>query len=123
MRATHGPPRVEIEQRYSDAPPARLRTLTSAGFAAAKLTVWIDRGAPRDLYDLWALSERGLIDAEAQRTFDRYGPFSGPPSAWVFDRAPDEAVRRRALSHQTVLRVNATEALDAVREASRRAGL
>jgi hypothetical protein len=28
----------EIEQRYVDAPPARLRTLTAAGFAAAKLT-------------------------------------------------------------------------------------
>lgn len=112
---------VEIEQRYSDAGPARLRTLTSAGFAAAKLAVWIDRGASRDLYDLWALNERGLIDAEAQRVFDRHGSFRGPLSAWVFDRAPDEDVWRRALSHQTVLRVTATEALDAVREAWRRA--
>ena len=52
---------VEIEQRYSDAPPARLRVLTADAFAAAKLGAWIDRGAPRDLYDLWAMSERGLI--------------------------------------------------------------
>ena len=27
---------VEIEQRYSDAPPARLRVLTADAFAAAK---------------------------------------------------------------------------------------
>ena len=31
----------DIEQRYSDAPPARLRTLTAAGFAAAKLSAWM----------------------------------------------------------------------------------
>ena len=47
----------DIEQRYADAPPARLRTLTAAGFAAAKLGTWIERRAPRDLYDLWALAE------------------------------------------------------------------
>jgi len=49
----------DIDQRYSDAPPARLRTLTAAGFAAAKLSAWMDRHAPRDLYDLWALAEQG----------------------------------------------------------------
>ncbi|TQL01096.1 nucleotidyl transferase AbiEii/AbiGii toxin family protein [Cellulomonas sp. SLBN-39] len=112
----------EIEQRYSDAPPARLRTLTGAGFAAAKLGTWIDRHAPRDLYDLWALAERGLIDADAVEVFVRRGPFGRPPQAWVFDSAPAERAWRYALGHQTRLRVTAEHALVVVRAASQRAG-
>jgi len=77
---------VEIEQRYSDAPPARLRVLTADAFAAAKLGAWIDRRVPRDLYDLWAMSERGLIGPSALRVFVAHGPFGKPPAAWVFDR-------------------------------------
>jgi Nucleotidyl transferase AbiEii toxin, Type IV TA system len=38
---------VDLHQRYSDAPPARMRTLTAPAFAASKLSAWIDRGAPR----------------------------------------------------------------------------
>ena len=109
----------DIEQRYSDAPPAQLRTLTAAGFAVAKLSAWMDRHAPRDLYDLWALAERGLIGAQALEVFTRCGPQSGPPARWVFETAPDEPMWHRALGHQTRLRVTATEALDAVREAWR----
>ncbi|WP_432457964.1 nucleotidyl transferase AbiEii/AbiGii toxin family protein [Cellulomonas iranensis] len=75
----------DIDQRYSDAPPARLRTLTAAGFAAAKLSAWMDRHAPRDLYDLWALAERRLIDAEALDVFTRCGPQGRPPASWVFE--------------------------------------
>lgn len=107
----------EIEQRYSDAPPARLRTLTAAGFAAAKLATWMERKAPRDLYDLWALGARGLINADALDVFVTKGPIGKPPRAWVFDVTPDEAAWRRALSHQTRLRVTAAEALATVREA------
>lgn len=112
---------VEIEQRYSDAPPARLRTLTAAGFGAAKLATWIERHAPRDLYDLWALGERGLIDAEALEVFVRKGPTGRPPATWVFERAPEEAAWRNALSSQTRLRVTAAEALIAARDAWSRA--
>src|SRR5699024_4055109 len=36
---------MTIAQRYSDAPPTRLRVPTAAVFAAAKLTAWLDRGA------------------------------------------------------------------------------
>lgn len=108
-----------IEQRYSDAPPSRLRTLTAAGFAAAKLSAWIERHAPRDLYDLWAMSERGLIDADALGVFTRCGPQGRQPAGWVFKDAPDETAWRRALGHQTRLRVSAAEALDSVREAWR----
>lgn len=109
----------DIEQRFSDAPPARLRTLTATGFAAAKLSAWMDRHAPRDLYDLWAMSERGLIDAGALEVFVRCGPHARPPASWVFETAPDEAVWRRALGHQTRLRVTGAEALDSAREAWR----
>lgn len=111
----------DIDQRYSDAPPARLRTLTAAGFAAAKLSAWMDRHAPRDLYDLWALAERELIDADAHDVFTRCGPHGRPPAGWVFKDVPDETVWRRALGHQTRLRVSATEALAFVREAWRAA--
>ncbi|MGP6206191.1 nucleotidyl transferase AbiEii/AbiGii toxin family protein [Microbacterium sp. F2] len=80
---------VDIEQRYSDAPPARLRVLTPAAFVASKLSSWSDREAPRDLYDLWALAEAGYIDATASEVFGRWGPytsasqvsFAHPPSA------------------------------------------
>ncbi|WP_066582551.1 nucleotidyl transferase AbiEii/AbiGii toxin family protein [Cellulomonas timonensis] len=107
----------EIEQRYSDAPPARLRTLTAAGFAAAKLAAWMERRASRDLYDLWALGERGLIDGEALDVFIKFGPSGRPPGEWVFTTAVDEAVWQFALRHQTVLRVSAADALVAVRDA------
>jgi predicted nucleotidyltransferase component of viral defense system len=107
----------DIEQRYADAPPARLRTLTAAGFAAAKLTAWMERQAARDLYDLWALAERGLIDADAVDVFVSTGPFGAPPPPWAFDAAPDEETWRRSLAHQTKLRVSAGDALRAVRAA------
>ncbi len=108
---------VEIEQRYSDAPPARLRVLTADAFAAAKLSAWIDRGSPRDLYDLWAMSERHLIGPSALLAFTAHGPFGTPPAAWVFERPLDEGEWRRALGHQTKLRVTARQAIDAVGQA------
>lgn len=67
---------VNVEQRYSDAPPARLRVPTPAAFVASKLSLWNDRGAPRDLSDLWALAEAGFVDAEASEVFGRWGPYT-----------------------------------------------
>lgn len=107
----------DVEQRYSDAPPARLRTLTASAFAAAKLAAWMDRRAPRDLYDQWALSERGLVDDAALDVFVRHGPTGKPPARWAFATGPDEQAWRRALGHQTRLTVTAADALAAVREA------
>lgn len=37
---------VDLEQRYADAPPARMRSLTPAAFVASKLTAWADRVRP-----------------------------------------------------------------------------
>lgn len=73
MVIRRGPEVTDIEQRYSDAPPARMRVLTPAAFVAAKLAAWIDRHASRDLYDLWALAKAGRIDVEAARLYSRYG--------------------------------------------------
>lgn len=54
-------------------------------------------------YDEWAaVAERFGVDMEQ-----------------VFKDAPDETAWRRALGHQTRLRVSAAEALDSVREAWR----
>jgi len=77
----------------------------------------MERHAPRDLHGLWALAERGHIDAEAVEVFVRSGPTGRPPAAWVFDAAPDEDAWRRALGHQTRLRVTAEAALGATRDA------
>jgi predicted nucleotidyltransferase component of viral defense system len=44
--------RVDLAQRYSDAPAAALTVPTAAGFVAAKTAAWHDRAAARDLWDL-----------------------------------------------------------------------
>lgn len=52
--------------RYSDLPEsAELTVPTASGFAAMKLLAWLDRAAPRDIYDLAALAEADMIDREA----------------------------------------------------------
>ncbi|MEZ3161691.1 nucleotidyl transferase AbiEii/AbiGii toxin family protein [Microbacterium sp. BWT-B31] len=106
----------DLEQRYADAPPARMRVLTAPAFAAAKLAAWHDRAAPRDLYDLWALAEQGIIDAEAAALFGRFGPLTDAARV-TFSRRPSDAEWVAALSHQGVLRVGPVEAADVVRRA------
>jgi hypothetical protein len=108
-----------IEQRYSDAPPARLRTLTAAGFAAAKLATWMERHAPRDLYDLWALGERGLVDAEAVDVFvrlvapDPRGPRPPHPRTTPISKPPPPPqVRRAALPVSTIHGLHALNIAD-----------
>ena len=85
---------VDIEQRYSDAPPARLRVPTADAFAAAKAGAWTDRGTPRDLYDLWAMSDRDLIGPSALQVFIAHGPFGKPLAAEVFSQAWTKACAR-----------------------------
>lgn len=112
---------VSIEQRYGDAPPARMQVLTADSFAASKLAAWMDRAASRDLYDMWAMGQRGLITASALRLFMRFGPLTKPPGAWIFDNVPTEDEWARSLAHQTVLRVQAADAAESVRLAWERA--
>jgi hypothetical protein len=106
---------VDLVQRYSDAPPARLTTPTPAAFAAWKTAAWFDRAAARDLYDLWALATIGQITAEAARLFVRYGPTNRPPDNGLFGKAPDEDRWRRDLGGQLRLEITAAEALEVVR--------
>lgn len=104
-------------QRYSDVPTAELTMFTRPAFAAAKTAAWHDRGAARDLYDLWGLAGIGALDAEAADLFVRLGPTGRPPASWMFDRPPSPADWRAQLGGQTRIAVSAGEALDVVREA------
>lgn len=106
----------DIDQRYSDAPPARLRVLTQPAFAAAKLSAWNDRRAPRDLYDMWAMATLGMIDHEAARLFSRFGSHTDP-SLVSFSAIPSSYEWKSALSHQGARDVSVAEAAEVVREA------
>lgn len=111
----------DIEQRYGDAPPARLRTFTAPAFAAAKLSAWVDRALSRDLWDQAHLADRGLVDPEAARLFLRHGQFAHRPDAWVFTTPPSEEQWHDSLAHQTRLGESAAESLVRVRDAWMRA--
>ncbi|HEV7419753.1 MAG TPA: nucleotidyl transferase AbiEii/AbiGii toxin family protein [Mycobacterium sp.] len=82
---------------------------------------WADRLAPRDLWDLWALSELGAIGADAAALYRRYGPTRKAPGLYLFNRAPSDAEWQTQLAGQTRLSVSATEALNKVRQAWRHA--
>ena len=105
----------EIQQRYRDAPPAILRVPTLLSFAGWKTAAWVDRGAARDLYDLWALNKVGALNPESAALFARHGSSSCPPRSWMFKRAPSAAEWQAQLAGQTRLKVTAAEALEAVR--------
>lgn len=102
-------------QRYSDAPEARLETLTAPAFVANKTAAWVDRKAPRDLYDLWALAQLGAINAEARALFERHGPTGSRPQPWMFDEAPSQTAWQDSLDYQGQTRVSADQALRQVR--------
>jgi hypothetical protein len=78
---------------------------------------WADRSAPRDLWDLWALSEIGAIDETALHLFQKFGPTNRPPSGRIFVNPPSDAAWRTQLAGQTRLTVTAADALRIVREA------
>lgn len=107
---------ADLVQRYSDAPPARMRVLAPPAFVAAKLAAWTDRHAPRDLYDLWALAEAGRIDHEAARLYGRYGQYTSAAQV-SFAEVPPDAAWRDALSHQGIIAVGPDRAARVVRDA------
>jgi hypothetical protein len=109
--------RRPLEQRYRDAPAAQLDVPTLPAFAASKTTTWADRHAPRDLWDIWALSRIGAIDAVALKLYRRFGPTNHPPGHYVFETPPSEAEWQSQLAGQTRLTVDAADALAVVREA------
>lgn len=107
----------DVEQRYGDAPPAKLMVPTIESFAGWKTAAWHDRGAARDLYDLWALADRALITRGAADLFAKYGPTGTRPREFMFANPPSEMEWKASLSGQTRLEVTAAEALEAVRSA------
>jgi predicted nucleotidyltransferase component of viral defense system len=114
--------RRPLEQRYRDAPPAELTVPTLPAFAASKTATWVDRRAPRDLWDLWALNGIGAIDTVALELYRRFGPTNQPPGDYVFETPPSDAEWRSQLAGQTRLTVDAAGALAVVREAWARIG-
>jgi predicted nucleotidyltransferase component of viral defense system len=108
--------RVNLIQRYSDAPPARLTVPTAPAFAASKTTAWFHRVAARDLYDLWALATHGHLSTEAAELFARHGPTNRPPTPDLFRTAPNQDQWQRDLGGQLRLTVTAAQALTAVRD-------
>ncbi len=104
-----------IEQRYQDAPPATLIVPTIESFVGWKTTAWCDRGAARDLYDLWAMAEIGSLTPEAAALFARHGPTATPPRDFMFAHPPSELAWQTSLSGQTRLEITAAEALAVVR--------
>lgn len=108
--------RRSLDQRYSNAPTAELIVPTLAAFAASKTATWADRGAPRDLWDLWALSQIGAIDETALHLFQKFGPTNRPPGAYIFENPPSDAAWQAQLAGQTRLTITAPDALAIVRE-------
>lgn len=113
--------RRTLVQRYHDAPAAQLLVPTRAAFSGSKTATWADRHAARDLWDLWALSRIDAIDSAASELYCRYGPTNQPPLDYLFTAAPSETEWQAQLGGQTRLTITAPGALDAVREAWRRA--
>lgn len=113
--------RRSLEQRYHDAPAAELIVPTLPAFAASKTSTWADRRAPRDLWDLWALSRIGAIDAVALELYRRFGPTNQTPGEYLFKTAPSDAQWQTQLAGQTRLTITAVEALATVRDSWARA--
>ncbi|WP_019969916.1 nucleotidyl transferase AbiEii/AbiGii toxin family protein [Mycobacterium sp. 141] len=109
--------RRTLVQRYADAPAAELLVPTLPAFAASKTATWVDRHASRDLWDLWALSHLGAINATAEDLYRRYGPTNQPPAPHDFTKAPSEAEWQNQLAGQTRLTVSPQDALRTVRNA------
>lgn len=112
----------EIHQRYSDAPPATLNVPTSDAVVAMKLTAWVDRRAERDLYDLWAMAERGMVTPGAAAIYYRHGQSPRPFNRAVFQNPPSAEAWDRALGHQCRLGATPDEAIEAIGDALDRIG-
>jgi len=113
----------EIEQRYRDAPPARLRVPTMSSFAGWKTVAWLQRLAARDLYDLWALSRVGALNAESAKLFAKHGPTNESPQSrrragdaaqahagltiWKAHRGPVDLARRSSPVTRTASKASA----------------
>lgn len=117
----HYPPwpfeRHRLVHRYADADPAHLLVPSRDAFTAWKTSSFIDRRAPRDLWDLAALAMLGPFTTTAAELFVRFGPFHSLPTRATLPAAPTEAHWQRDLALQTRLTISAEEAREIVVEA------
>jgi predicted nucleotidyltransferase component of viral defense system len=105
----------EIDVRYRDVAPVRLRVPTLDAFAAMKASAWRDRHAARDLFDLAALAEIGAVDA---RTVALLVDVTGVPLVPEdLVRIPSGAVWREQLGHQCRLELDPQAAMRRFQEA------
>ena len=102
-----------IHQRYSDVPETQLVVPTFEGFVAMKVLAWLDRGAPRDLFDLEGLSRLGIGSDVARDLVEILRGF----------RLTKQMLNRKVsglwqeeLAHQTLLTISEEECLARVLE-------
>lgn len=103
--------------RYSDLPTSvRMAVPTPTGFAAMKLAAWLDRRAPRDLFDLAALAEAGHIDHGALGLARSIIGFIPSPES-LGQKVPKSVERawQTELGHQLGNARSAVECLNVVR--------
>lgn len=121
LPADHYPPWPfelrELVQRYGDAGPAILPVPTLDAFIAWKTATYLDRRAPRDLWDLAALAQLGPFALTVAELFSALGPFRSLPSASTIPAAPKESLWQRDLAHQTRLTITAARARETVIDA------
>lgn len=99
-----------IEQRYSDAPAVSLQSLTDDGFVAAKISAWLDRNTPRDLFDLHAMARARLLSQEGIEIVRATTNWTHFPDGVQWPTAPHENDWQLHLAHQTRLSVSAHDA-------------
>jgi len=106
-----------IEQRYSDAPSVSLQTLTDDGFVAAKISAWLDRNAPRDLFDLHAMARAGLLSQAGIETVRATTNWTQFPQSVRWPVPPTDGDWQLQLAHQTRLTISSHAAHRVVVEA------
>lgn len=102
-----------IRLRYSDlSESVDLVVPTVEAFAAMKLTAYVDRVAPRDLFDLRELAERGTLNDESLALVRQL--LGRSLARQEFETLPSQNEWDIELSHQVADAGSPTEALDVV---------
>lgn len=112
--------KTAVSMRYAGMTDAEMMTFTPDGFACAKFTAWCDttRNAPRDLYDLWALTKAGHITPNTASIYKKHGPTNSYPRAWMLpQQAPAYNDWHESLGHQCIPQVDPDEAYETTVEA------
>lgn len=103
-----------VRLRYSDlSESVDLVLPTVEAFAAMKLSAYVDRVAPRDLFDLRGLAERDALDDESLALVHQL--LGRPLARQEFESSPSQNEWDIELSHQVADAGSPEEALDVVR--------